>query len=174
MAEIDHEEWRNEIDKDVRDLSGRMAGVETGMKGLANSFDLFRSDFNSHQQTQQERNKPPWGILLGSASLTVVVFSAILTGIMGGYIRDLTRVEGDVSAIQGNRVSWADPVQNSELKSLRKDQDDLRKTVTHYQRDATYGEGAQAEQIKGLQRRVFGFPGHTPDRGHQHSGDSHE
>jgi hypothetical protein len=110
MAETD-EQWRGQIDGDVRNMGERLVGVEAGISALARNFDKFSHSFEATVERQNDLQKTRWPLVFGVLSLVVVVLGAFLSG----YLRDLDRVEGDVISIQSKRVSEEDPVQNSTI-----------------------------------------------------------
>ena len=54
---VDTDEWRERIDTDVRGLSERMAGVESGLKSLGLSFDKWTRSFETFAQTEREASR---------------------------------------------------------------------------------------------------------------------
>jgi len=130
MPEI-NEEWRDRIDTDVKNLSERIAGVETGIQSLSKSFDKFSHAFELSLERQTELQKTRWPVVFGVLSLALVVIS----GFMSGYLRDLNRIEHDVNKIQSKRWSENDPVQDARLKDLEKEVISIRASEHNILRD---------------------------------------
>lgn len=120
MPEIS-EEWRERIDVDVRSLSERMAGVETGMSSLGRSFDQFTRTYEANAQTQRELHKPQWQIMISGLTLVLLITGMLLAGFIKPMEKDVARIDAAVHAIQGNRTSWEDPVQNEKLQVLQQE-----------------------------------------------------
>ena len=140
MAENTDEDWRNQIDIDVRSLSNvlskqgeRLVGVEASISALGRNIDKFSHSFEATVERQQELQKTRWPLVLGVLTLVMVVIG----GFMSGYLRDLNRIEGDVKAIQSNRKSEQDPVQNAriadaeaEILGIRSDDHSIMMTLS--------------------------------------------
>ena len=114
-------EWRDRIDADLRaqrtdmhNLGERVAGVESGITNLGRSFDRFSRSFEDSKNLQQESQKTRWPVVFAGIGVVLV----IIGGFSQGYLRDLNRVEGQVSKIQAKRVSAKDPVQDARLAEL--------------------------------------------------------
>jgi hypothetical protein len=114
MPEESHNRWKENIEADVRHMGERLAGVEAGIRSLGQNFDRFSHAFESSTARQTELQKTQWPVVFGVLGLVAVVAG----GFLSGYLRDLNRVESDVTAIQGNRISKEDAPQNARLKIL--------------------------------------------------------
>lgn len=134
MAENQIDDWKNRIDSDVRKLSERMAGVETGMSGLTSSFDRFSIAFNESVARQRDMHRPQWQVIFGALTLIAIV----LGGFVSGYVRDLNRIEYNVENIRSNRMSSADPVQDEAINDIQQEIISIRSNEhTNFDRDAT-------------------------------------
>lgn len=154
-SEEAHTAWRARIDGDVRSLSERLAGVETGMSSLGTSFDRFAHTFEASELKQQELGKTRWPIVFSSLTLALI----IIGGFLSGYLRDLTRVELNLTRVEDaldqlmrNRTSAQDPRQDIELKDLNAEVTGMRlnehKAIAH---------AADARsRINALERQAFG------------------
>lgn len=107
-------EWRDNIDRDVRNMGERLAGVEAGIFSLGRNFDKFSNAFEQSNNRQAELQKTRWPLVFGVLSLVMVIAGAFLSG----YLRDLNRIEADVLAIQGKRVSQNDAPQDARIAHL--------------------------------------------------------
>lgn len=147
QTEEAHTAWRMRIDSDVRTLSERMAGVETGMSSLGTSFDRFAHTFETSELKQQELGKTRWPVVFGALTLALIVIG----GFLSGYVRDLERIEHSVETIRDNRMSSNDPRQDIELKDLQAEVTSIR---ANEHNAIDHAADAQA-RITGLERRVF-------------------
>ena len=134
MTDTNHVDWRDAMDGDIRSLSERVASVEVGITTLGKSFDRFTHAFETADERHMQASKTPWAILLGAATLMVTIFTLIIGGIMSGYIRDLTRVEGDVLAIQSKRVSENDAPQDMRIDALAERMEEIKEDDHEVQR----------------------------------------
>jgi hypothetical protein len=116
-----NEEWRERIDSDVRSLSERVAAVDAGLKSLGIAFDKFTQRFDVSTSEQRLSHQTKWPVILGVLSLVVIIVGGFMRVSLLGYVRDLNRVEASVATIQGNRTSWADPVQDEKLLDLQQE-----------------------------------------------------
>jgi hypothetical protein len=121
MVEND-EQWRGQIDGDVRNMGERLVGVEAGISALARNFDKFSHSFEATVERQNDLQKTRWPLVFGVLSLVVVVLGAFLSG----YLRDLDRIENDVLKIQSNRISKNDPVQDVYIRDNRSEVESMR------------------------------------------------
>jgi hypothetical protein len=126
-----HNHWKENIEADVRNMGERLAGVEAGIRSLGQNFDRFSHAFETSTARQSELQKTQWPVVFGVLGLVAVVAG----GFLSGYLRDLNRVESNVTAIQNHRTSEADAPQNARLEFLT---DKMREV------DKRDGETAQA------------------------------
>lgn len=186
MADEGHESgvvtWRTRIDEDVRGLSERMAGVESGMTNLSRGVDRLTHAFESSSNKQQELSRTRWPVVFGVLGLVGVLMGAGLSG----YIRDLNRIESNLKTVQTKRISANDPAQNLRLTELerrmnRSENADMDHRHAYIMRGAEDGvriedltnevvsmranehlsisaRSATAERLRSIERQVFGRP----------------
>ena len=151
LSEEAHAAWRTRIDIDVRSLSERLAGVETGMSALGSSFDRFAHTFEASERRQQELGKTRWPVVFGSLTLALIVVG----GFLSGYVRDLNRIERNVEVIRGDRKSAEDPRQDVELKDLNAEVTSIRanehETIEH--------AADSRARIRAIERHLFNEAG---------------
>ena len=150
-----HDIWRTRIDTDVRSLSERLAGVETGVTALGRSFDRFAHTFETSEGRQQELIKTRWPLVLSAITLGLI----IVGGFLSGYIRDLNRVERGQAAIEqkverikGDRKSAEDPRQDIELKDLNAEVTSMRGN----EHDTIEHAADARARIRAIERHLFG------------------
>ena len=83
------DEWRIQIDKDVRGVIEKQAGIAQSIKSLAGSFDRLRDSVDRIMKERFDAQKTPWGIIIAGLMLVAV----IIGGLSSGYVRDLGRLE---------------------------------------------------------------------------------
>ncbi len=86
-------EWQTKVDSDIGSLAERMAGVESAMKNIGLRLGELVKVFDRHALMQQESTKTPWGLIIGSFTLMVVIVGGLMGAFSSGYIRDIERIE---------------------------------------------------------------------------------
>lgn len=121
--------WKNQIDSDVRDLSERMAGVETSLSSVSSGMNRLIESVNTVITKQSDSTKTPWANYIAAGSL----FLVIIMMLGSGYVRDLDRVEEDVDKVSERVVN--DPRQDQAIMQLQKDVTDHASKIWKHQGD---------------------------------------
>ena len=155
MSETDTA-WRKQIDDDVKNLIGTVAGLESGMKSMVNRFDVVIEDFKVHGAQLRSIQQPKWGIVIAGFTLTFVVMSSIFSAVFIGYIRDVNRIDSDLRAVSSKRISEQDPVQTQAIIATDLGLRSVQEIVRKFQLEQTNKHSTTAADLKALGRHVYG------------------
>lgn len=150
-----HDSWKENTESDIRRMGERLVGVEAGILSLGRNFDRFSEAFEASNNRQSELLKTRWPVVFGVLGLVAVIAG----GFLSGYLRDLNRVEGDVTDIQKNRKSDQDGPQNARLDYLTDKMTDVEKrdesTLQSLHRHTNDGHPRRVEeQVDELRRSM--------------------
>jgi len=142
--------WRIKMEEDVSNLTGKVAGMESEIRGLSNSIKNLGQTVMSSIDEQRRNTRTPWGVIFSGIGVLVMIVGGIIGALGSGYVRDLDGLETAITKIQSNRVSWEDPVQNEAIKEVRAQLANLSSTL---QREMGALDKAAKSNIEALDQR---------------------